>query len=536
MVGDSTAWWLNSSQTHEDTSSKLTAGTVASSNQHHVLSTALNIVFLTTEAVPFAKTGGLADVCGTLPSRLAGLGHRTALIMPAFRSIRQSGLPIESTDISFAIPMTDKKLIGGRLLRSQLPGGNCDVWFIDQPQYFDRESLYGNAAGDYPDNAERFAFFCRAAIQAMIRIGWDLDIIHCNDWQTGLVPALIRAQPNLDKRVRSAATVTTIHNLAYQGSFGREAFQYTGLDWSHFNADEFEYYDQMNFLKTGIVTSDAITTVSPRYAQEICTPEHGCGLDHVLTGLSSRLSGITNGIDLGVWDPQIDTKIPYNYDLSTWREGKAANKRALQEQFNLPLDSDTPMIGLVGRLAEQKGWDLVLPVLRWHLSEGRPTQWIVLGSGDAQYEKGLIELAHEYPNQFALHIGFSDKLAHQIEAGTDIFVMPSRYEPCGLNQLYSLRYGTVPIVTPTGGLADTVVDTDEESIKDGTATGFYIPSSDAASLDLTIGRALHMRYHNRDQWEQIVQTGMSQDWSWRKSANQYAKLYAQTIALATKPK
>ncbi len=292
----------------------------------------------------------------------------------------------------------------------------------------------------------------------------------------------------------------------------------------------------MNFLKTGIVTSDMITTVSPRYSQEIRTPQHGCGLDAVLESVSDRVVGITNGIDQATWNPGTDPNLFANYDANSWREGKIANKNGLQRQFDLEESGELPMIGLVGRLAAQKGWDLILPVLRRHLSENRPTQWIVLGSGEARYEEELRELSLTYPNRFALHLGFSDALAHQIEAGSDVFVMPSYYEPCGLNQLYSLRYGTVPIVTPTGGLADTVVDCNDTTLADGTATGFYIRTIHIDALDEAIGRALNLRYHSPAQWAQLVQAGMAQDWSWTHSAKQYESLYAQTLALKSQSK
>ncbi|MCG8650659.1 MAG: glycogen synthase GlgA [Pirellulales bacterium] len=491
----------------------------------------MNIVYLTSEALPFAKTGGLADVCGTLPVRVAALGHQATVIMPAFGSIRRCGLQVESTDISFAIPMTDQKLVGCRLLKSRLPDGDVPVWFIDQPQYFDRDSLYGTSRGDYPDNAERFTFFCRAAIQAIRRIGWMVDIVHCNDWQTGLVPALMAADSQPQPWMRRAATVMTIHNLAYQGQFSHDAFRWTGLDWRHFNQDEFEFHHHLNFLKTGIITADSVSTVSPKYAEEICTVEHGCGLESVLEFVSDHTVGIINGIDRAVWDPRTDPKLSTSYDISNWRDGKAGNKRSLQREFDLETNTDIPLIGLVGRLAEQKGWDLILPVLRWHLEENRPTQWIVLGSGDARYEHELRQLAQQHPKRFALHIGFHDTLAHRIEAGSDLFVMPSHYEPCGLNQLYSLRYGTIPVVTATGGLANTVVDCTEQTLAAGTATGFFLDHKHPTSLDQAIGRALHMRYHQPENWAQLVETGMSQDWSWTKSANQYIKLYEKTLAL-----
>ncbi|WP_146533722.1 glycogen synthase GlgA [Rubripirellula reticaptiva] len=496
----------------------------------------MNIVYLTTEAVPFAKTGGLADVCGALPMRVAESGNRTAVIMPAFRSIRRSGIPIQSTDISFAVPMSPQKLVGCRLLKSTLPDGETPVWFIDQPQYFDRDALYGTSLGDYGDNDERFAFFCRASIMAMARIGWPVDIVHCNDWQTGLVPAIMKADPNLPETLRDASSVLTIHNLAYQGHFPRESFAWTGLNWRHFNHDEFEFYNHLNYLKTGIISSDVITTVSSKYAEEIRTDEHGCGLDGVLESVSERVFGITNGIDETIWNPSSDPNLTTNFGVENWQFGKTQNKTALQERFGLEVNPDMPMIGLIGRLASQKGWDSIVPVIRRHLQENRPTQWIVLGSGDARYERELRELASAYPDQFALHIGFSDELAHQIEAGSDMFVMPSLYEPCGLNQLYSLRYGSVPVVTPTGGLANTVVDCTETSLGDRTATGFYIYTNDPDGVDAAIGRALEMRFHHPDGWAQIVTTGMMQDWSWTKSAKEYVQLYAETIALKVPPK
>ena len=491
----------------------------------------MNIVFLTSETVPFAKTGGLADVCGALPAQVAKLGHLAAVIMPAFRSIRDCGLRIESTDISFAVPMAPKKLIGCRLLKGYLPDSDVPVWLLDQPQYFDREGLYGTSSGDYPDNAERFIFYSRAAIHAIRRIGLAVDVIHCNDWQSALVPALIAADPLSQPWVSEAVSVLTIHNLAYQGQFAREAFAWTGLDWRHFNSEEFEFHNHINFLKTGIISADAVTTVSPNYAEEIQTPQHGCGLQSILDYVGGRLTGITNGIDMTIWDPATDSKITQNYDVSNWRVGKAANKFKLQQSFGLEISADVPLIGLVGRLAQQKGWDLIVPVLRWHLEQHRPTQWVVLGSGDIAYENQLRDLAREFPNRFALHIGFNDGLAHQIEAASDLFVMPSHYEPCGLNQLYSLRYGTIPIVTPTGGLADTVVDCTEKTLATKTATGFFLHQTDAQSLDDAIGRALALRYHHPESWDQIVTTGMNQDWSWTKSAKKYIELYEQTISL-----
>lgn len=542
----------------------------------------MNIVYLTTEAVPFAKTGGLADVCGTLPSVVAAAGHQCAIIMPAFESIHQTDLRIEKTDVSFAISMGKDKLVGGRLLRSRLPCGKVPVFFIDQPQYFARPHLYGDAQGDYVDNAERFIFFCRAAIEVMKRFNAVVDLIQCNDWQTALVPALLNAGaaesgsadasigeltrrddspqlplvefapqatgslaadghqvsvPDVSRRPRLSAatpTILSIHNLAYQGGFPADQFPWTGLSWGRFHKESFEYYGGLNFLKTGIVTADHVCTVSPTYAHEIKTPLHGCGLDPILRGLDGRVSGIINGIDTAIWNPQTDRHLIQNYNSDTCSTGKVINKLGLQAEMGLPQDPDIPLIGLVGRLADQKGWDLILPTLRQHLVQRRPTQWAILGSGNTATENELRWLSDQYDHQVATFVGFSDALAHRIEAASDLFLMPSRYEPCGLNQLYSLRYGTVCVVNPTGGLADTIVDTYAESIANETATGFHMRSYDVGSLDYAIGRALHIRYHEPEIWKKIVTTGMDQDWSWRKSANQYLDLYAKTISLKSR--
>ncbi|MEL6110530.1 MAG: glycogen synthase GlgA [Planctomycetota bacterium] len=491
----------------------------------------MNIAYLTTEAVPFAKTGGLADVCGTLPREMAGLGHQSAVILPAFREVYRAGIEVESTDISFAIPMSQSKLVGGRLLRSTLPSSDVAVWMIDQPQYFDREGLYGDRSGDYADNAERFAFFCRAALVALTRIGMEVDVIHCNDWQTGIVPGLLRATPAQFPALANAATVMTIHNMAYQGSFPAEAFRWTGLDWQFFHHESFEFYGQLNYLKSAIATADEVTTVSPRYAAEICTAEQGCGLDRVLSERRRGVIGIANGIDVDIWNPKTDVKLPGRFDVDSWQDGKALNKKSLQEEFTLEVSDELPLIGLVGRLADQKGWDLILPVIERHVIEKRPTQWIVLGSGDPRIESELRRLRDEAPHQVAIHLGFHDALAHRIEAGADVFVMPSHYEPCGLNQLYSLRYGTLPIVTATGGLADTVVDSTPETFADGTANGFHLQRFSADGLDEAIGRALHLRYHEKNIWDQMVVAAMNADWSWRKSACQYAELYENALAL-----
>lgn len=491
----------------------------------------MDIVFLSTEAVPFAKTGGLGDVCGALPATLAQSGHRVSLVMPAFRSIRNSGLEIEPTDISLTVSINGRQ-VAARLLKSSWPGSSATVYFIDQPQYYDRVGLYGDQHGDHRDNCERFAFFCRAALQAIGRISPQVDIIHCNDWQTGLVPAYMHYGFESHGWMERARSVFTVHNLAYQGRFWHYDMPLTGLGWDKFTAEGIEFFGSLNFLKAGIQLADMITTVSPTYAEEIQLPLHGCGLDPVLRSRTDRLRGIINGIDDAVWNPSTDPHLAANYGVNDWRSGKASNKRFIQESFGLEVDPEIPLIGLVGRLADQKGWDLITEVMNWNLSENRPVQWIVLGTGEIRYHDQLSDFASNYPGRFGLRLGFSDALAHQIEAGADMFLMPSRYEPCGLNQLYSLRYGTVPIVTATGGLVDTVTDAIDETLSAGTATGFLIPTFSAEAIDHALGKALAMRHHAPHLWATMVERGMSEDWTWRKSAQRYESVYVEALALS----
>ncbi len=525
----------------------------------------MDIVFLSTEAVPFAKTGGLGDVCGALPATLAERGHHVTLLLPAFSSIHNAKVPIRRTNISFAVEIRDR-IVGARLLAADLPGvdttrpgvGQASVYFIDQPQYYARPALYGDGGGDYSDNCERFAFFCRAALHAISRLNQSVDIVHCNDWQTGLVPAYMATGFESHAWMKRAKSVFTIHNLAYQGQFWHWDFPLTGLDWQWFTPTGIEFYGGINFLKAGIQFADRLTTVSPTYAHEIQTPEFGCGLDPLLRSRSGLLSGITNGIDDTVWNPASNPHLrigdfshgeigpppsrlggrvepqqgegsatlpPGNYDITNWQSGKAAQKGRLQEQLGLKIDPQLPLVGVVSRLAGQKGWDLILELVQLYLHENRPVQWAILGTGERQYEEALAELAGEYPDHFGLQLAFSDSLAHRIEAAADLFLMPSRYEPCGLNQLYSLRYGTVPIVSATGGLVDTVTPVTAATIADGTATGFQLQNDSLEHVDQVLGEALRIRYHEPKVWETIVRTGMSQDWSWRQSAAQYEQLY-----------
>jgi starch synthase len=488
----------------------------------------VNILLATTEAVPFAKTGGLGDVAGALPNELARLGHQVSVVMPAFRHIYQPGRAIEGIDAHFDIPVGGKS-VRGRVLKSMLPGDTVPVYFIDQPTYFDRETLYGEGGKDYNDNCERFVFFSRAVLELIRLLKLQVDVVHANDWQTGLVPAYLATEyreksPEHEK----IASVLTIHNMAYQGRFWHWDMLLTGLDWSHFNWRELEFYGDINLLKAGIVYADEINTVSPRYAQEIQTAEHGCGLEGVLQGRSHRLRGIINGIDENEWNPATDPHIARHYNAHSWGDGKQSCKASLQKELHLSPDLRAPVIGMVGRLASQKGWDLIVPLIeRW--IDHADVQWAILGSGDPIYQAQLQALAAKHPGKIGVRLEFSNALAHRIEAGSDIFLMPSRYEPCGLNQLYSLRYGTVPVVHKTGGLADTIVNLTPETKASRTATGFAFDLYHVDSLADSLHFALECYRHDPQTWGQLIETGIRQDWTWTRSAREYVTLYEDAI-------
>lgn len=487
----------------------------------------LTVVTIASEMIPLAKTGGLGDVCGALPVALEEVGCNCIAFLPAYRSALKSSLAVETTDIAFTIPIAGRN-VACRLLKTKLPGSNVVVYLIDQPQYFERDGLYADRQGEYRDNCERYSFFCRASMQAIETLGIKPNIVHCHDWQTGLVPAYIHARLGNYSWMNDVASVMTIHNLAYQGRFWHLDMPLTGLDWNYFNWEQLEYYGDLNLMKSGIVFADRVTTVSPTYAKEITRPEHGCGLDALLARRGTDLIGIVNGVDYQQWDPSTDQLLAAQYDQASWATGKAACKLALQQELGLPERSDVPLIGIVSRLAGQKGWDLILPLLRHWLTH-RDVQWAILGTGDKNYENELRDMAVSNPTKLGVRLDFSEKIAHAIEAGSDMFLMPSRYEPCGLNQLYSLKYGTVPIVHATGGLADTVIHASEETLQQGIATGFSFNDYSVVGLERALNEALDFYLHRRRQWAQIIETGMRNDWSWKNSAQRYKEIYLETL-------
>ena len=488
----------------------------------------MKIVLASSEVVPFAKTGGLADVAGALPIELARQGHEITVFMPAYQCIHHFG-EIESTDVRLEIPI-GHDLIEGKLLKSKLPDSNINVYFVEQPDYFDRVQLYGEK-GDYEDNCERFTFFCRSVLESIRILDLGTELIHANDWQTGLIPALLKCEYGDNPIYKDIACLLTIHNLAYQGVFPPEKMSVTGLDQKYFNWRQMEFHGQLNLLKTGLVFADTINTVSPTYAQEIQGAEQGCGLEGVLQFKADILSGILNGIDTSDWSPSTDQHLPAafdsNFDVNTGSEGKATCKAELQKEAMLEVNPDVPLIGIVGRLASQKGWSLILPVLRNWLAD-REVQWVILGTGDPDYHHVLTTLHRSHPNKLALTLGFSNEFAHRIEAGSDIFVMPSQYEPCGLNQMYSMAYGTIPVVRRTGGLADTVVNVTPDSLESQTANGFSFQDFTSQALEESLNRAVSMFRNEKPTWRQLMLTGMNRDWSWSRSANQYEALYRET--------
>ena len=488
----------------------------------------MHVVFAASEGVPFAKTGGLADVAGALPRALERQGHHASLFLPAYRRTWTAGPELVDTGVTLQIPV-GARLVEGRVHESRLPGSDVRVYLIDQPGYFDRDGLYGNGVTDYDDNCERFVFFDRAVLETIRSLGLQPDVVHCNDWQTALIPVYCRTLYRNLPELSGCGTLLTIHNLAYLGLFWHWDMALTGLDWHLFNWRQLEFHGRLCFMKGGLVFAHLLSTVSPSYAREIQTPRLGSGLEGLLRDRQSDLYGIVNGIDMESWSPALEPMLAQHYDGSTVVEGKARCKAWLQNKAGLAERPEVPLFAQIGRLDPQKGWELLAEVADRLLE--RDVQLVVLGVGHPKYHTLLEELARKHPGRFWAYLGFADDLAHQIEAGADLFLMPSLFEPCGLNQLYSLAHGTVPIVRATGGLADTVVDANPRSLADGTANGFSFIEPTPQALWQTIERALDL-WHERDAWVKLMRTGMNADWSWDRSAAEYSRLYEESARRA----
>jgi starch synthase len=484
----------------------------------------MKIAEVSPEIIPYAKTGGLADVVGTLPLYLEKAGHEISMFMPFYKSVKKSGIDIKLLDITFDIPIDDIKHTVTLWKSIHHGSKNIAIYFIQRDEYYDRDALYGTESGDYQDNSERFIFFSRAVIETIKRLGLSIDIIHCHDWQTALIPVYLKTLFKHDEKLSSIKTVLTIHNLAYQGIFRQEDMKLTGLDMSLFNWRNLEHWGKVNFLKCGIVFADIVTTVSKKYAEEIRTVEFGCGLEDVIKEYENKLYGIINGVDYTEWSPENDNLISHQYSVEDI-SGKALCKKHLQKTLNLP-QAEVPLLGMISRLAEQKGVDLLIVIMDDLMK--RDLQLVILGIGDEKYHQMLKEAVPKYNSKLSVNIMFDNKLAHEIETGADIFLMPSKYEPCGLNQMYSLRYGTIPVVRETGGLADTIIDANDENLKNGTATGFTMKGYFAAELLFAIDRALEL-YKSKVQWRSLIRNAMKQDWSWEKSADEYVELFKSVL-------
>ena len=471
------------------------------------------ILFVTSEAHPLIKTGGLADVCGSLPKALAELSQEIKLIIPNYQALKIT----ENVRFLCSIRVDNRNI---NILETRMPDSHVTVWLVDYPAYYNYPgNPYVDENGNpWPINAERFALFCRVAVEAaMNRVhqDWKPDIVHCNDWQTGLVPALLSIERD------PPSTVFTIHNMAYQGLFHARTAAALNLPGQLWHPAGLEFHEMLSFIKGGLVYADYITTVSPTYALEIQTPEFGYGLEGLLDHRKEFLGGIINGIDMDQWDPETDPYITQHFTATTLNK-KQLNKSALQRRFSLPVNDRVPLFGLIGRLVEQKGIDLILECLPEMVS--MDLQFVLLGSGDKDFEKQLQNLADLYPDKIAITIGYDESLAHLIEAGADIFLMPSRFEPCGLNQMYSQRYGTIPIVRKTGGLADTVTDALPETLAKQTASGIVFGEASPGALLEAIKRTLIL-YNSADTWRKMQVIAMKKDFSWQRSAEQYLALY-----------
>jgi starch synthase len=480
----------------------------------------MQIAFAASEGVPFSKTGGLADVVGALPRALAALGHQVSVYLPRYRQTR---LADPATVVrSITVPFDDKYRFASVVTAGSQSG--VKFYFVEFSEFFDRDALYGTAAGDYPDNAERYALFSRAVLEGSKILGVP-HVFHCHDWQSALIPVLLRTVYAEDPAFREVATVFTIHNMGYQGLFPPETLPLLMLPWDLFTMTKMEFFGQVNFLKGALTYADYVTTVSRKYSQEIQTAEYGFGLEGVLRDRAATVSGILNGVDYEEWSPQTDKFAAERFtpqDLS----GKAQCRKDLLDAFGVTnADVNLPVIGIVSRFAAQKGFDLIAQIMDRLAREEMIV--IALGAGDKPYEEMFTRLSKQFPNKIAVKVAYDNAIAHKIEAGADMFLMPSRYEPCGLNQIYSLKYGTVPIVRATGGLDDTIENWDATT---GKGTGFKFTEYVGEALLLTIRQALQA-FRDQTSWRVLMRNGMSKDFSWSVSAREYGRVYERARVL-----
>ena len=477
----------------------------------------IKVLLVSSEVAPFSKTGGLADVSGSLPGALKNLGCDVRVATPLYKMVRESGCTLKRLLQDLKVKI-GKRVIKGDVSVSVL-NGVVDTYLIEQDKYYHRDYLYGTSKGDYSDNAARFIFFSLMVLKLCKEIGFQPHLIHCNDWQTGLIPAYLRTVYRDDPFYARTAVLFTIHNLAYQGNFPREKLALTGLSPELFTPEGIEFWGKLSFLKAGIVYSEVINTVSQAYSREIQTPEYGCGMEGILTYRKDDLFGIINGVDYEAWDPEKDAFIVANYSKDKLSD-KSKCKADLISQLGLPKSlNNLPLLGMISRLADQKGFDLIAEIMEdlMNLSVG----FVLLGTGEQKYHNLFDHIAQKYPKKAGIRLCYDNALAHKIEAGCDMFLMPSKYEPCGLNQFYSLKYGTIPVVRATGGLDDTIKDYNPAT---GEGNGFKFTNYTVHEFLSKIKEALEV-YENKDAWLRLVRKGMELDFSWENSAKHYLELY-----------
>lgn len=483
----------------------------------------MKLLLASSELHPYAKTGGLADMVGSLGKALASEGHQVGMVTPWYRGTDRKYKDFKKLDWDLNLPLGDDWVSGEIWIRE--PQKNLILYFVKVPEFYDREGIYNEHDGDYPDNAERYIFFSKVVAHLARYLPWKPEVVHAHDWQTGMVPLLIRHEALNDGWEQAPATVFTIHNQAYQGLFHKDAYALSNLLPDYFHPEGAEQYGNLNCFKAGIEYADAITTVSPRYAREIMTEEYGCGLDAILRRRKGRLSGILNGVDYDEWNTRRNVCLTHSYSVDQIA-GKARQKAELQTEFNLPVRPEVPLFGNITRLVDQKGVDIQLGALEEMLATD--IQFVCLGSGSTEFERGYQSLALRFPDKVGVRIGYDHCLAHRIEAGTDFFLMPSRFEPCGLNQMYSLRYGALPIVRRTGGLDDSVVDIGEDHEN---ATGIKFAEYSVRALARAVRKALVL-YENQELFLHYRKNGMYADFSWSKTSDEYLSVFRKAIEYA----
>jgi starch synthase len=483
----------------------------------------LKVLFVAGEVVPFAKTGGLADVMGSLPQAVEDLGNESRIMMPKYGVINDRKFRLHDVLRLKEIPVeinNQTEILSVKV--TALPSSKIQTYFLYNEKYFKRNALYTDpeTKKDYPDNDERFIFFNRGVLETLKTLGWAPDVIHCNDWMTALIPAFLKTVYKDDPFFKNTKTVYTVHNISYQGDFDKSALTKAGFPEDEFKPDGLEFYNRFNFMKIGLVYSDMITTVSETYAKEISNDEElSCGMKGVLETRKSKIRGILSGIDESVWSPKKDEFLAKPYTKSDVGEGKLENKKTLLEKMGLPYKENVPLIGLIARLVDHKGIDLVIEGFEKMMKFD--AQFVVLGSGQKEYEDFFEAAKSKYPEKFSFDSSFSEEIAHLIEGGADMFLMPSRFEPCGMNQMFSLKYGTVPVARSTGGLTDTV-----KPYKDGQGNGFMFKKYAAADMLRAIKAAIET-YADKKAWNTVVENGMDEDFSWKSSAEKYNELYKQ---------